>query len=267
MGPRWLIASVAAHAVVIGGMFAAYRGFEKAERERAALFAVDLRTPATPRRILPAPPPPPARRQEIVMPSVRTPMAAPLLIPSSLPPVDSSGVRGGVPGGTGIAMSPTRGDPRVWVHPMYIPEGGGRPINMDSVVRQRLMAMAGQMDSIMRNDSLSPLGNPFATPRWTIERNGKTYGWDAGGIHFGSFTIPTAILAFLPFPQGNIDQARATMRVMDMRADILRAAARAEAEDDFRRAVQQIRARRDRERREQHDRDAQQRRDGDKPIP
>jgi hypothetical protein len=186
----------------------------------------------------------------------------PTRIPPPSPPAgDTNGVRGG------IGMSPTRGDPRLWVQPMYIPEGGGRPINMDSVVRQRMLVMADKMDSVMRNDSLSPTRNPLAPPRWTFEHDGKTYGIDQSGIHFGTFSIPTAVLAFLPFPQGNIDQARAYSRTMDMRADILRAAARAEAEDDFRRAVAQIRERKDRERREQRERDARERRDNDRPIP
>jgi hypothetical protein len=56
---------------------------------------------------------------------------------------------------------------------------------------------------------------------------------------------------------------------MAMRADILRAAARSEAEDDFRRAVAEIRERKDKERMEQRRRQDQQRRDqpDDRPIP
>jgi hypothetical protein len=265
VGPRWLLASAATHALVIGGMFAAYRGFVHVESERASIVAVALPVPRMPRRALPQPP---ARGGAAPRTTLAIPAAVPTSIPAPRPAAaDSHGVVGGVPGGVGIAMSPTRGDPRLWVQPMYIPEGGGRAIDMDSVVRRRMAFMAGQIDSIMRADSLSPLANPFATPRWTFDHNGKKYGLDAQGIHFGSFTIPTAVLALLPFPQGNIDQARANARVMDMRADILRAAARAEAEEDFRRAVAQIRARKDRERREQRDRDSRERRDGDRPIP
>ena len=40
-----------------------------------------------------------------------------------------------------------------------------------------------------------------------------------------------------------------------MRADLLRAAARAQVEEDFQQAVRDIRARKDRERREQRERD------------
>jgi hypothetical protein len=195
-----------------------------------------------------------------------------LVVPSSAvalrdstPPTplgDRDGAPGGVPGGRGraggvMAMTPTTGDPRLWVRPLYIPEGGGRPISLDSAVRQRLMALA---DSLERN----PEYDPMRPPSWTFERNGRTYGIDAQGIHLGTFTIPTAVLAFLPLPQGNIDQARANRQLMEMRSDILRAAARAQAEDDFRRAVREIRERKDRERREQREREQRER---DRPIP
>ena len=255
-----------AHLLLIGALLAAYRGFVTGGAASRAVVAVELLAPLS--RNASAPPPaspPPAAGSRISAP-VRAPLALPNTIPPA-PPSDSGGVRGGVPGGTGIAMSPNRGDARLWVLPMYIPEGGGRPINMDSVVRGRMLVMADKMDSVMRADSLSPLKNPLAVPRWTFERGGKTYGIDQSGIHFGTFTIPTAALALLPFPQGNIDQARAYNRMMDMRSDILRAAARAEAEDDFRRAVSQIRERKDRERREEHERRDREKRDSDRPIP
>ncbi len=266
VGPRWIAVSAATHGALILGLLGVYRGFVMQAGNTREVVAVDLRVPKT--RRLPPPPAPPAQSPQpprastpiMSLPSANAPTPTRIL-PPSRPAGDTNGVAGG------IGMSPTRGDPRLWVQPMYIPEGGGRPINMDSVVRQRMLVMADKMDSVMRNDSLSPIRNPYSTPRWTFERNGKTYGIDQSGIHFGTFSIPTAVLAFLPFPQGNIDQARANARMMDMRADILRAAARAEAEDDFRRAVAQIRERKDRERREQRERDARERRDNDRPIP
>jgi hypothetical protein len=263
-GPRWIVASALAHGLVVLGLLAAYRGFVMQSGGSAGIVAVDLRVPVARRRPAPpakAPPPPLGTQAQAA-----APLTAPSVVPTRvLPPApragDSNGVRGG------IGMSPTRGDPRLWVQPMYLPEGGGRPISMDSIVRRRMMVMADMMDSAVKNDSLAPNRNPYQTPRWTFEHDGKTYGIDQSGIHFGTFSIPTAVLAFLPFPQGNIDQARANARLMDMRSDILRAAARAEAEADFRRAVAEIRERKDRERREQRERDARDRRATDAPIP
>jgi len=156
--------------------------------------------------------------------------------------------------GNGVAMwTPQFADPRLWVRPLIIPEDGGRPITLDSVARAWFMQMA---DSIERHPEMSPNFNPYAPRPMTFRHNGRTYGLDASGLHLGSFTIPAAVLALLPFPQGNIDQARASTALQSMRADMLRAAARAQTEDDFRRAVRDIRARKDRERREQRERDA-----------
>ena len=92
---------------------------------------------------------------------------------------------------------------------------------------------------------------PYVSKPWTFRAGGKTYGIDSKGLHLGDFTIPTAVLAFLSLPQGNIDQARANQGLYEMRADILRAAARAQAEDDFRRAVRELRARKDKERQDE----------------
>ncbi len=160
----------------------------------------------------------------------------------------------GVPGRRTLAdLVPSYGTGELWVPPMYLPPGGGRPIRMDSVVAARMLALA---DSIDRHPSADPNANPYVSRGWTFKRNGKTYGWDAAGLHLGDFTIPNILLAFLSMPQGNIDQARANAALMAMRADIMRAAARAQAESDFRQAVREIRARKQKERDIQQARDS-----------
>lgn len=195
--------------------------------------------------------------------------AAPLVLGRGIAPATDSAP--GVPPGAGQRDSvsgtargprgartlanavPEYGDGRLWVRPMYLPPDGGRPIRMDSVAAVRMLALA---DSVERHPSADPNANPYVSRPWTFRRNGKTYGWDAAGLHLGDFTIPTAVLAFLSLPQGNVDLARANAALMEMRADIMRAAARAQAEDDFKQAVRDIRARRERERQAQRARDA-----------
>lgn len=264
------------HGVLVLLLLRAYAGWKDIEVEQMLAYLVGAPAVTSRPVALPAPPPAAARRaRALVVPPARAaipresePLAA--APGDTAQPGEPGGVPGGRPGGlAGLALSPRAGDERLWVRPMYIPEGGGRPISMDSVVRARLLTMAQLADSLSRLDSLNPSVNPYAPPSWTFERNGRTYGIDAQGIHLGTFTIPTAVLAFLPLPQGNVDQARLNARLMEMRADLLRAAARAEAEDDFRRAVQQIRARRDRERQEQRERERRRRQaeGGDQPIP
>jgi len=268
---------VAAHLFLVAGLLLAYRGFVAPDRlEAPAIVAIAISGP--PGEAAPAPPRGRPRREleaPVEIPaSVPTAAAAAAPEPAPPPPEPAgtpSGVFGGTPGGRGLAMRPGRGDPRLWAYPVVIPEGEGRLIDMDSLTRRRMEAMANIMDSVARHggDSLAPYRPPYRTPSWTFDSNGRTYGIDQQWIHLGIFKIPTAALALIPVPvQGNYQQERVYAQQMQMRADILRAAARSEAEEDFHRAVAQIRERKDRERTEQRRRDEQQRaRDRDRPIP
>jgi len=262
--PRWLAASLAAHAIVI--VLWSWSNVPRLVRERERGAVIFLQPPSdtgrevpmrltAPRRLPAAPAGPAAAGPVLGRPEVAlAPDTSGLRVRAGGGP-DSATVRGrGVPGGWTLADAiPQYGDGRLWVRPMWLPPDGGRPIRMDSVAAVRMLAMA---DSMERFPPANPNANPYVSRGWTFRRNGKTYGWDAAGIHFGDFTIPNAVLAFLSVPQGNIDQARANTALMEMRADIMRAAARAAAEEDFRQAVRDIRVRRDRERAVQRGRDS-----------
>ena len=151
--------------------------------------------------------------------------------------------------GRGVAaLQPALGNGAMWVRPLLDLTLSDRPIRLDSVVAYRMRVLA---DSVEKHPVKDPYADPYTSRPWTFKSGGKTYGLDAQGLHLGSFTIPTILLAFLSMPQGNIDQARANNALMGMRADILRAAARAESEDAFRQAVRDLRARKDKEREEQ----------------
>lgn len=151
--------------------------------------------------------------------------------------------------GHGVAaLQPGYGNGELWVRPLIDLTFSDRPIRLDSTIAMRMRALA---DSVDKHPVKDPYADPYTSRPWTFKAGGKTYGLDASGLHLGSFTIPTALLAFLSMPEGNIDQARANMALMQMRGDILRAAARAQAEDDFRKAVRDLRARKDKERQEQ----------------
>ena len=55
-------------------------------------------------------------------------------------------------------------------------------------------------------------------------------------------------LALLPIAGGNIDQNRAYNHLMDMRADLLYAARRAETMEEFKQVIKEIRQRKEKER-------------------
>jgi hypothetical protein len=159
-----------------------------------------------------------------------------------------TGTRLAVGGAGRASLTPEYGNGMLWVRPMLSVPVTHRPIRLDSVVALRMREMA---DSIEKHPAPDPNANPYVSKPWTFRAGGKTYGIDSKGLHLGDFTIPTAVLAFLSLPQGNINQARANQALYDMRADILRAAARAQQEDDFRAAVRALRERKDKERQEE----------------
>ncbi|MBI2072643.1 MAG: hypothetical protein HYT81_06345 [Gemmatimonadetes bacterium] len=151
-------------------------------------------------------------------------------------------------------LRPGYGDGRLWVPPIDVLQLG-RPLpaapargaegpptvaQLDSTVTARLRAFLDTMPP----DSFAPP----STPSWTTEIAGRTWGIDGKWIYLGGLKLPAALLALLPFPQGNIDQSRAAMDLMRYREDIMQAAQRAETAAEFKRYVNELRKRKDQER-------------------
>ena len=273
--PRWwLVASVAAHVVVFTALVESSMSWNGFFRPAPSEAASGPEQPGvSPRQLVlfipePAPPPAPRPRGTGEGPgrAPGTPAVVPVPLPP-LPPADTGVVlaRPGAGGQDSTSLSsrgsrsarglrtvtdytPQLGDGRMWVDPTTGEQVASRPIILDSAVAVRMRALA---DSIEKNPSADPNANPYISRPWTFKVGDKTYGIDSKGLHLGSFTIPTAVLAFLSMPEGNIDQARANQAYMAMRADILRAASRAENAEEFRAAVKEIRERKEKEHEEQ----------------
>jgi hypothetical protein len=159
---------------------------------------------------------------------------------------------------------PGYGDGRLWVPPVDILQlgrplplaelraggmgggGGGPPTvaTLDSTVTARLQAF---LDTMPHDSFAVPVG----TPQWTTKIAGRTWGIDGKWIYLGGLKLPAALLALLPFPQGNIDQARGNAALMQMREDIMQAAQRAATAAEFNKYVKELRERKDKERREE----------------
>lgn len=150
--------------------------------------------------------------------------------------------------GTGRIIGPAYGDGRLWVSVRDAELGVVGPsesvemhvARVDSAIRERLRAF---MDTMPRDS--------FALPPsldWTFEGPGGKWGVDPQWIYLGDLKVPTALLALLPLPQGNYDQAQRAAELQRMRMDILQAARRAETAEQFRKYVEEIRKRKDAER-------------------
>lgn len=141
-------------------------------------------------------------------------------------------------------LGPTFGDGRAWAAaPLTAVEKveiALRVMEVDSGFRERLIEMI---------EALPPDSFAYAdTPSWVADFAGGTWGVDQQWIHLGGIKIPTALLALLPFPQGNIFQAREAQRYEMIRQEIINTARRQEDMEDIRKAIEELRKRRDVER-------------------
>ena len=176
--------------------------------------------------------------------------ASPAPSPVAAPPVrveapDAQGGSGPLIGGGGPlrGIQPAFHDPRLWTIPDQLvtaPKSASERV--DSVFALRVAAA---------RDSMSKLGPRGPNRDWTIGSGDRKWGVDSTGIKIAGVTIP--MVPFLP-PPGRMDEAR---RSLAMRMEIAQQSTRRMNEDEFRRAAQRIRERKDREREQAQDRQKQ----------
>lgn len=190
------------------------------------------------------------RPENAIVTKAPPPIVAPTTVPSSLPE-PSKALAPAVEGGSGPLVGgggPTKGvrpsyeDPRVWIPPGPVVRGPKKNTErLDSAVAANIQRV---------EDSLQ-LANPGgrAPGDWTVTKNGKKYGIDQQYIHFGNFSLPTAILGLLPInAQGNPTALERNRRLSQIRSELQDQAARMQRDDDFRAAVKELRDRKQRER-------------------
>ncbi|MBC8089061.1 MAG: hypothetical protein H7Z40_17495 [Phycisphaerae bacterium] len=167
---------------------------------------------------------------------------------------DSTGAGNGIPRDLGInpaliGLAPANGDPRVW-------QQGTGGINverspkqmLDSVIGWRIAQAADSLDSIAR------LYDANREPAdWTKRmKNGEKWGWDKTGLRLGKYTVPNALLALLPASiqrgmSSNPIEAANARALLLARSDINRFSSQAMGEGDFRKALKEMRERKDRD--------------------
>lgn len=189
-------------------------------------------------------------------------LVAPRAVPTGVAPVPAGAATTSTGGGSGPivgAGGPTEGirpsyvDPRLWTSPDVVPTAprGAREIakaGADSVIRDRL---GFARDSMIAAQAVA--AGQRAPGDWTTKGPGGKWGIDQQNIHLGKVKIPNAVLALLSSNlqnnlRGNPTEIDRERRLAEVRADLLQHAQREMNEDDFRKAVREIRRRKDRER-------------------
>jgi hypothetical protein len=167
-----------------------------------------------------------------VLPPVAPPTASPQVESGSGPLVGT--------GGPARGIRPSYDDPRLWPAPGDIITAPKTPTQrLDSVIADLIKPL---------NDSLAIAAGRRQPGDWTFEKDGKKYGIDPKWIHLGKFSIPTALLGFLPLNvQANPTLAERNKLSNQLHSDIMSQAQRGMNEADFRKAVKSIRERKERE--------------------
>ncbi|UCD24244.1 MAG: hypothetical protein JSW51_14675 [Gemmatimonadota bacterium] len=177
---------------------------------------------------------------------------APRVVPIGIPPTIKGLDRYDPVIGTATRIGVSRGSGNVWVRPMEgrigvigpSPDIATHVARVDSAVRAKIMAF---IDTMPIDSFATP---PMVTPWVTETEDGKTWGVDPAWIYLGDFKIPSALMALIPLPQGNIELAQQEAELMRIREEIMFAAQQAQNNEDFRRYVKEIRKRKDAEREE-----------------
>ena len=157
--------------------------------------------------------------------------------PRSASAAEGSGEIFGTPGPLRGA-APTYEDPRVWVRPgAQVGHVANAPLGetLDSLVAAGVARY---------NDSVQVATAGRKPGDWTISRNGKRYGLDRGRLILGDLSIPIPVALQAP-PGQDAEADRITERI---RVEIAQQSQRAMSEDEFRKAVKNIRERKERER-------------------
>jgi hypothetical protein len=256
--PGWGLASIAVH-VVVAVLLAGTVGTTviATRSEEPEFFYIGTREHTLPGRARPAAavqarveaPEAAAAVTDTGTVSARPSYFAPRVVPVGLPPkrvVSFDPVLGGEEriGSTGY------GSGRLWVGPIEAQLGVMGPsedrsthaARVDSAVRAKLLAF---IDTIPADSFATPEVRP-----WVTEINGQKWGVDGSWVYLGGLKLPTILLALLPLPQGNYQQALDALELAGIRYLILLAAWQANTIADFRRYVREIRERTDREREE-----------------
>ncbi len=171
---------------------------------------------------------------------------APRVVPIGIPresPRDSAMVIS-----THRTVGPTYGHGRVWVRPVEAELGVVGPSSsvavhyarVDSAVRARIIAF---IDTLPRDSFATP-----DLPKWTTKIGESTWGIDENWIYLGDIKLPSALLALIPFPQGNYEESKRNQELARIRDIIIQAENRADNSADFKRYIRELRARRDQER-------------------
>jgi hypothetical protein len=145
-------------------------------------------------------------------------------------------------------IGPGLAEGRLWVRPLPLPpkelaERLTQQKHVELVDSAVTAIVQAYLDSIADDPSSRTTG----LPSWTTNVAGKKFGLDSSHIYVAGLKIPSAVLALIPLPAGNLDQNRAYNHLMELRSDLYYAAQRSQNLQEFKDMIRDMRLRKERE--------------------
>ena len=172
---------------------------------------------------------------------------APLLSPTTARALDSVTAIDTAPR-PAVRFRPEYASGALWVRPLPFSPTELRDELRRNHVQLVDSAVTALVQAFLDSVAADPASRAARVPSWVTEVDGLKLGLDSRYVYLFGLKIPTLLLALLPLPAGNFDQAKAYQHLMDLRADIYQAAQRAETTEEFKQAVKDIRTRKEHER-------------------
>lgn len=169
--------------------------------------------------------------------AVPEPVAAP--VPAATPDSGS---------GTVVArrIAPGLARGKLWVEPLPLPPKELAQRLQRSHVELVDSAVTATIQGFLDSIAADPASRVATLPSWTTTIAGKKFGLDSRNIYVAGLKIPAAVLALLHLPSGN--ESKAFDRSGWLYEDLRIAAQRSANVEDFKRAIREIRERKEQER-------------------
>ncbi len=144
-------------------------------------------------------------------------------------------------------IGPAQSTGKVWVAPLPLPprELASRLSRSHSELADS--AVTAIIQAFLDSIATDPATRAARPPDWTTTLGGAKFGLDSKWIYVAGLKIPTALLGLLPIPAGGNDQ-QAFDRSAALYQDLRQAAQRAQNTEEFKKAIKEIRERKEAER-------------------
>ena len=145
-------------------------------------------------------------------------------------------------------IGPGLAEGRLWVRPLPLPPKElAERLSQQKHVELVDSAVTAIVQAYLDSIASDPTSRNTGLPSWTTDVAGKTFGLDSSHIYVAGLKIPSAVLALIPLPGGNLDQNRAYNHLMELRSDLYYAAQQSQNLQEFKDMIRDMRLRKERE--------------------